>query len=99
MFQYNIIFQRPVDIQKIRTRIRKETYRSLEDLESDVMLMCANTQRYNIDGSLVSPWTPELYTSQKNIFRSSRIVSFFNQSSRQRNKCYKRVASFQMQQL
>ena len=99
IFQYNVIFQRPVDIQKIRTRIRKETYRSLEDLESDVMLMCANTQRYNIDGSLVSTWTLELYISQKNIFRSSKIVSFFNQSLRQRNKCCKRVASFQMQQL
>ena len=52
---WNYIIQRPVDIQKIRNRIRKENYRNLEDLESDVMLMCANTQQYNIDGSLVSP--------------------------------------------
>ena len=60
---WNYIIQRPVDIQKIRNRIRKENYRNLEDLESDVMLMCANTQQYNIDGSLVSPKTKVLKKS------------------------------------
>ena len=45
--------QRPVDIQKIRQRIRKEHYRSIKDLEADVNLMCSNTQQYNIDGSLI----------------------------------------------
>ena len=61
------IIQRPVDIQKIRNRIRKENYRNLEDLESDVMLMCANTQQYNIDGSLVSPKLKSWNTFSKNI--------------------------------
>ena len=45
--------KRPVDIQKIRQRIRKEHYRSIKDLEADVNLMCSNTQQYNIDGSLI----------------------------------------------
>jgi len=47
-------FQKPVDIQKIRQRIRNEKYRSLDDLEKDINLMCQNTQKYNIEGSLVS---------------------------------------------
>ena len=43
-----------MDIQKIRSRIRNEKYRSLDDLEKDINLMCQNTQKYNIEGSLVS---------------------------------------------
>ena len=73
-----------MDIQKIRTRIRKETYRSLEDLESDVMLMCANTQRYNIDGSLVSPKRPEeLYIIFFQIFEDSVILQSVFTSAKQ----------------
>merc|ERR1712242_507638 len=48
---YYELIKRPVDIQKIRQRIRKEHYRSIKDLEADVNLMCSNTQQYNIDGS------------------------------------------------
>ena len=94
---WNYVIQRPVDIQKIRNRIRKENYRNLEDLESDVMLMCANTQQYNIDGSLVSPKTKVLKISDR-FFRFSKTVLFFNLFSHQQNKCYKKVASFQMLQ-
>ena len=43
-----------MDIQKVRQRIRNEKYRSLDDLEKDINLMCQNTQKYNIEGSLVS---------------------------------------------
>ena len=55
IYQKNVLkhFQKPVDITKIRNRIRNEKYRSLDDLEKDINLMCQNTQKYNIEGSLV----------------------------------------------
>lgn len=50
---YYELIKKPVDIQKIRQRIRNEKYRSLDDLEKDINLMCQNTQKYNIEGSLI----------------------------------------------
>lgn len=35
-------------------RIRNHKYRSLNDLEKDVMLLCQNAQTFNLEGSLVS---------------------------------------------
>lgn len=35
-------------------RIRSHKYRSLNDLEKDVMLLCQNAQTFNLEGSLVS---------------------------------------------
>lgn len=35
-------------------RIRNHKYRSLSDLEKDVMLLCQNAQTFNLEGSLVS---------------------------------------------
>lgn len=46
-------------------RIRSHKYRSLNDLEKDVMLLCQNAQTYNLEGSLVintSFLIPQLYT-------------------------------------
>jgi len=51
---YYEMIKRPVDIKKIRDRIKQHRYRSLDDLEDDFMLMCKNTQAYNMEGSLVS---------------------------------------------
>lgn len=34
-------------------RIRNHKYRSLNDLEKDVMLLCQNAQTFNLEGSLV----------------------------------------------
>lgn len=39
----------PVD----QERIRSHKYRSLNDLEKDVMLLCQNAQTFNLEGSLV----------------------------------------------
>lgn len=39
-------------------RIRSHKYRSLNDLEKDVMLLCQNAQTFNLEGSLVSPAPP-----------------------------------------
>ena len=42
----------------VQERIRSHKYRSLNDLEKDVMLLCQNAQTFNLEGSLVS--TPTL---------------------------------------
>lgn len=41
-------------------------YRNLDDLETDVMLLCKNAQEYNIENSTVSEWK----RSQWNSFRT-----------------------------
>lgn len=51
---YYEMIKRPVDIKKIRDRIKQHRYRSLDDLEKEFMCLCKNTQTYNMEGSLVS---------------------------------------------
>ena len=50
---YYEVIKKPVDIQKIKNRIREHRYRSLDDLESDFMLLCQNAQAYNIETSTI----------------------------------------------
>lgn len=40
-------------------RIRSHKYRSLNDLERDVMLLCQNAQTFNLEGSLVRRFLSE----------------------------------------
>lgn len=37
----------------LQERIRNHKYRSLNDLEKDVMLLCQNAQTFNLEGSLI----------------------------------------------
>ena len=50
---YYEVIKKPVDIQKIKNRIREHKYRSLDDLETDFMLLCQNAQAYNIETSTI----------------------------------------------
>ncbi len=38
----------------LQERVRNHKYRSVSDLEKDVMLLCHNAQTYNLEGSQVS---------------------------------------------
>ncbi|XP_060082596.1 probable global transcription activator SNF2L2 isoform X1 [Ylistrum balloti] len=51
--EYYEIIIKPVDFKKIKARIRDHKYRSIDDLESDVLTLCENAQSYNIEGSLI----------------------------------------------
>lgn len=51
--EYYELIRKPVDFRKIKERIRNHKYRSLNDLERDVMLLCQNAQTYNLEGSLI----------------------------------------------
>ncbi|XP_075261666.1 SWI/SNF-related matrix-associated actin-dependent regulator of chromatin subfamily A member 2-like isoform X3 [Convolutriloba macropyga] len=48
---YYEFIKKPVDINKIKNKIKNGKYRCLEDLEDDFMLMCKNAQTYNVEGS------------------------------------------------
>ena len=50
---YYEVIRKPVDIDKIRSRIRSNRYRNLDDLEADFMLLCKNAQIYNVEGSTI----------------------------------------------
>ncbi|GFS49739.1 hypothetical protein NPIL_418521 [Nephila pilipes] len=50
---YYEVIKKPVDLQKIKNRIKEHRYRSLDDLETDFMLLCTNAQTYNVEGSLI----------------------------------------------
>ncbi|CAG5897411.1 unnamed protein product [Menidia menidia] len=52
--EYYELIRKPVDFRKIKERIRSHKYRSLNDLEKDVMLLCQNAQTFNLEGSLVA---------------------------------------------
>ncbi|XP_032481131.1 LOW QUALITY PROTEIN: transcription activator BRG1 [Phocoena sinus] len=51
--EYYELIRKPVDFKKIKERIRSHKYRSLNDLEKDVMLLCQNAQTFNLEGSLI----------------------------------------------
>uniref|UniRef100_A0A8C0FA29 SWI/SNF related, matrix associated, actin dependent regulator of chromatin, subfamily a, member 2 n=1 Tax=Bubo bubo TaxID=30461 RepID=A0A8C0FA29_BUBBB len=51
--EYYELIRKPVDFKKIKERIRNHKYRSLGDLEKDVMLLCHNAQTFNLEGSQV----------------------------------------------
>ncbi|XP_038625559.1 probable global transcription activator SNF2L2 isoform X3 [Tachyglossus aculeatus] len=51
--EYYELIRKPVDFKKIKERIRNHKYRSLSDLEKDVMLLCHNAQTFNLEGSQI----------------------------------------------
>lgn len=51
--EYYELIRKPVDFRKIKERIKSHKYRSLNDLEKDVMLLCQNAQTFNLEGSLI----------------------------------------------
>ncbi|NWU68934.1 SMCA2 protein, partial [Pterocles burchelli] len=51
--EYYELIRKPVDFKKIKERIRNHKYRSLGDLEKDVMLLCHNAQTFNLEGSQI----------------------------------------------
>lgn len=51
--EYYELIRKPVDFRKIKERIRSHKYRTLNDLEKDVMLLCQNAQTFNLEGSLI----------------------------------------------
>ncbi|XP_074525848.1 putative global transcription activator SNF2L2 [Halichoeres trimaculatus] len=51
--EYYELIRKPVDFKKIKDRVRNHKYRSVGDLEKDVMLLCHNAQTYNLEGSQI----------------------------------------------
>jgi len=50
---YYEVIKKPVDLRKIKQRIKDHKYRSLDEFEHDFMLMCKNAQTYNAEESLI----------------------------------------------
>ncbi|TGZ75143.1 hypothetical protein CRM22_000544 [Opisthorchis felineus] len=50
---YYEVIKKPMDFHRIKQRVRDGKYRSVDELEADVMLLCKNAQTYNMDGSLI----------------------------------------------
>ncbi|XP_032371770.1 putative global transcription activator SNF2L2 isoform X1 [Etheostoma spectabile] len=51
--EYYELIRKPVDFKKIKDRVRNHKYRSVGDLERDVMLLCHNAQTFNLEGSQI----------------------------------------------
>ncbi|XP_035292105.1 probable global transcription activator SNF2L2 isoform X3 [Anguilla anguilla] len=51
--EYYELIRKPVDFKKIKDRVRNHRYRSVGDLEKDVMLLCHNAQTFNLEGSQI----------------------------------------------
>ncbi|XP_053510010.1 probable global transcription activator SNF2L2 isoform X1 [Ictalurus furcatus] len=66
--EYYELIRKPVDFKKIKERVRNHKYRSLGDLEKDVMLLCHNAQTYNLEGSQIFEDSIVL----QSVFRSAR---------------------------
>ncbi|XP_059142940.1 transcription activator BRG1-like isoform X3 [Physella acuta] len=53
MPEYYEIIQKPIDFKKISTRISTHRYRTLDELEGDIMELCQNAQSFNMEGSVI----------------------------------------------
>ncbi|XP_046871653.1 probable global transcription activator SNF2L2 isoform X2 [Hypomesus transpacificus] len=51
--EYYELIRKPMDFKKIKERVRNHKYRSVGDLEKDVMLLCHNAQTFNLEGSQI----------------------------------------------
>ncbi|CAF0969845.1 unnamed protein product [Rotaria magnacalcarata] len=49
--EYYDMIKNPVDFNKIKKKLNDNRYRSIDELETDVMLLCKNAQEFNIESS------------------------------------------------
>ncbi|CAF0901694.1 unnamed protein product [Adineta ricciae] len=49
--EYYELIKHPVDFNKIKKKLGESRYRTLDDLEADVMLLCKNAQEFNVENS------------------------------------------------
>ncbi|KAM6987201.1 putative global transcription activator SNF2L2 [Aplochiton taeniatus] len=66
--EYYELIRKPVDFRRIRERVRNHKYRSVGDLEKDILLLCDNAQAFNLEGS-------QIYEDSiviKSVFESAR---------------------------
>ncbi|CAF1072530.1 unnamed protein product [Adineta steineri] len=49
--EYYEMIKNPVDFNKIKKKLTEYRYRHLDELESDVMLLCKNAQEFNMENS------------------------------------------------
>ncbi|KAK0150255.1 putative global transcription activator SNF2L2 [Merluccius polli] len=52
--EYYELIRKPVDFRRIKERVRNHKYRSVGDLEKDIILLCQNAQTFNLEGSQVN---------------------------------------------
>lgn len=50
---YYDVIKKPVDIYKLKNRYKDGKYRTLDEFESEFMLLCKNAQLYNVEGSTI----------------------------------------------
>ena len=50
---YYMVIQRPICMNHIGTKIKKNEYNSISDMRADIQLLCNNCRTYNDDGSLL----------------------------------------------
>uniref|UniRef100_A0A915AW47 Helicase C-terminal domain-containing protein n=1 Tax=Parascaris univalens TaxID=6257 RepID=A0A915AW47_PARUN len=48
---YYEVIERPMDLNKMKKKIKEGRYSSVHDMGKDLKLLCANARKYNIDGS------------------------------------------------
>ncbi|VDN08170.1 unnamed protein product [Thelazia callipaeda] len=48
---YYEIIEKPMDLNKVKRKIKDGKYHSVQDMGNDVRLLCGNARKYNIDGS------------------------------------------------
>lgn len=51
--EYYQIIKKPMDLRKIRDRVLKYRYCSLDDMQADFLLLCDNARTYNMEGSQI----------------------------------------------
>lgn len=51
---YYDVIKQPMDFKRIKQKLKENKYGTIEEINSDINILCNNAQIYNMDGSLVS---------------------------------------------
>uniref|UniRef100_A0A671RQC3 Probable global transcription activator SNF2L2 n=1 Tax=Sinocyclocheilus anshuiensis TaxID=1608454 RepID=A0A671RQC3_9TELE len=85
--EYYELIRKPVDFKKIKERVRNHKYRSVSDLEKDVMLLCHNAQTYNLEGSQVINFISILFYSEFFFLIQAKSVKVKIRQSNRDERC------------
>ncbi|KAM8876901.1 bromodomain-containing protein 7 isoform 1-T1 [Synchiropus picturatus] len=72
---YSLVIKRPMDFSAMKDKVKKEMYRSLDELKADFKLMCENAMTYNKPETIYHKAARNLLHSGMKILSQERLQS------------------------
>ena len=60
--EYYEVIKKPMDFERIQKKLKNHQFRSIDDMERDISLLCKNAQEFNVESSLIYEDSIVLYS-------------------------------------